>query len=86
MKISKSKRLERLAQHLAQCHKAAENGHFEVLAHCLVNELGPILSCVNEDFEELEADFQTIKAQIDQANADVGEFFERLDKRHAQTV
>jgi hypothetical protein len=85
MKISKSKRLERLAQHLVQCHKAAENGHFDVLAHCLVNELGPMLSYVTEDFEQLEADFQTIKAQVDQANADVDEFFALLDKRHAQT-
>ena len=86
MKISKSKRLERLAQHLVQCHKAAEKEHLDVLAHCLVNELGPILSYVNEDFEQLEAEFQGIKAQIDQANADVGEFFDRLDKRHSQTV
>ena len=86
MKISKSKRLERLAQHLTQCHKAAENGHLEVLAYYLVNELGPILSYVTEDFEQLEAGFQTIKAQVDQASADVDEFFEQLDKRHAQTV
>jgi hypothetical protein len=50
-----------------------------------VNELGPILSYVNEDFEQLEAEFQSIKAQVDQANADVGEFFTLLDKRHAQT-
>ena len=64
MKISKSKRLERLAQHLVQCHKAAEKEHFEVLAHCLVNELGPILSYVNEDFEQLEAEFQSIKVLI----------------------
>jgi hypothetical protein len=83
MKISKSKRLERLAQHLGHCHKAAENGHLDVLAHCVVNELGPILSYVNEDFEQLEADFQGIKAQVDQANADIGEFFDLLDKRRA---
>lgn len=83
MKISKSKRLERLAQHLAQCHKAAEKEHLDVLAHYLVNELGPILSYVNEDFEQLEAEFQNIKAQVDQANADIEEFFALLDKRRA---
>lgn len=76
MKISKSKRLERLASHLAFCHKAAEAGRYEDLSNCLVLVLLPLLSQVMDDFEDLEADFLTLKAQIDQANADVEGFFE----------
>ena len=81
MKISKSKRLERLADHLAFCHKAAERSQYEELGNCIVLVLGPLLSQVVDDFEELEAEFLGIKAQVDQANADVEEFFALLDKR-----
>lgn len=48
-----------------------------------MNELGPVLAYVNEDFEQLEAEFQSIKAQIDQTNADIDGFFALLDKRRA---
>lgn len=80
MKISKSKRLDRLAEHLACCHTAAEKGHHDVLADCLVTELGPVLSYVTEDFENLKEDFQALEAQIEQANADVEHWFALLDK------
>lgn len=43
--------------------------------------LGPILSLINEDFESLEGDFLALKAQIDQANADVEHFFTMHDER-----
>jgi hypothetical protein len=81
MKITPSKRLPRLAEHLAFCHTAAEQGRYEELSECLVLVLGPILSLVNEDFESLEADFLALKAQIDQANADVEYFFTMHDER-----
>lgn len=81
MKITPSKRLPRLAEHLTFCHTAAEQGRYEELSECLVLVLGPILSLINEDFEPLEADFLALKAQIDQANADVEHFFTMCDER-----
>lgn len=81
MKITPSKRLPRLAEHLAYCHAAVEQGRYEELSECLVLVLGPILSLINEDFESLEADFLALKAQIDQANADVEHFFTMHDER-----
>ena len=86
MKISKSKRLERLADHLAYCHAAAEKGRYDALAHCLLTELAPVLSLVSDDFDQLEDEFQGIKAQVEQAGADVDEFFALLDKGHPQTA
>lgn len=81
MKITPSKKLPRLAEHLAYCHSAAEQGRYDELSECLVVALGPILSLINEDFESLEADFLALKAQIDQANADVEHFFTVCDER-----
>lgn len=51
------------------------------VSECLVLVPGPILSLVNEDFESLEADFSALKAQIEQANADVEHFFTMCDER-----
>ena len=81
MKITPSKRLPRLAEHLAYCHAAAEQGRYDELSECLVLVLEPILSLINEDFEFLEADFLVLKAQIDQANVDVEHFFTVCDER-----
>jgi hypothetical protein len=70
MRISPSRRLEHLEEHLATCWGWADAGNFTNLEEAYGKQLLPALMQVNKDFRKLESDFARLRAQIERANKD----------------
>jgi hypothetical protein len=70
MRISASRRLEHLEDHLAICWGFADAGDFSKLEDAYKTLLLPVLKQVNKDFRKLEIDFARLRTQIERANKD----------------
>lgn len=70
MRISPSRRLELLEEHLATCWGWADAGNFTKLEEAYEKQMLPALKLVNKDFKKLETDFARLRTQIERANKD----------------
>ena len=64
MKISHSKRFDRMAEIIARGNAAARNGELNGLIYVIGHEYGPLIEAIEADFEKLSAEYSAISEQV----------------------